>query len=107
MKRIAPLTLVCLWALAPAAHAGNALDAGRLLAATCANCHGTDGRSVGGTESLAGMPGDKLLRKLAAFTSGEKPATIMHQIAKGYTPDQLALIAAYFAAQRPDAGVAR
>ncbi|KAA3652337.1 MAG: cytochrome C [Proteobacteria bacterium] len=104
MKRIAPLTLACLWALTPTAHAGAPLDAGRLLAATCANCHGTDGHSAGGTESLAGIPGDTLLRKLAAFTSGEKPATIMHQIAKGYTPEQLALIAAYFAAQRPATG---
>ena len=32
--------------------------------------------------------------------SGAKPATIMHQIAKGYTDAQLDLIAAYFAARK-------
>ncbi|HLW04652.1 MAG TPA: c-type cytochrome [Azoarcus sp.] len=73
--------------------------AARDLAASCANCHGTDGRSVGGSDSLAGVPASNTLQKLKAFRSGERPATIMHQIAKGYTPEQLELIADYFAAQ--------
>jgi cytochrome c553 len=72
----------------------------RNQAATCANCHGTNGKSVGGMESLAGEPKDKLLQKLADFKSGAKPASIMHQISKGYTDEQLALIAAWFAAQK-------
>lgn len=71
----------------------------RNLAATCANCHGTNGHSVGGMDSLAGESQDRLMRKLRGFKSGERAATIMHQIAKGYTDEQLALIAAYFAAQ--------
>ncbi len=105
MKRIRPLILLWLGAMAPNIHAGPvAIDAGRTLAATCANCHGTDGHSVGGTESLAGVPRDTLLRKLDAFSRGEKPATIMHQIAKGYTPEQLTLIADHFAAQRTHTG---
>lgn len=71
----------------------------RNLAATCANCHGTNGHSVGGMDSLAGESQDRLMRKLRGFKSGERAATIMHQIARGYTDEQLALIAAYFAAQ--------
>jgi cytochrome c553 len=82
-----------------AAHAADP-DLARNLAATCANCHGTNGHSLGGTESLAGEPKEKLLRKLAEYVSGEKPATIMHQIAKGYTEEQLNLIAEYFSAQK-------
>lgn len=74
----------------------------RNLAATCANCHGTDGRSVGGMARLAGEPKESLLRKLRGFRTGERPATIMPQIVRGYTDEQLTLIAAYFAAQRPD-----
>ncbi len=72
----------------------------RNLAATCANCHGTNGHSLGGMESLAGEPKEKLMQKLIDFRSGEEPATIMHQIVKGYTDEQLELITAYFAAQK-------
>jgi cytochrome c553 len=74
----------------------------RNLAATCANCHGTNGQSVKGSgmDALAGMEKAKTLQKLADFKSGDKPASIMHQIAKGYTDEQLDLIATYFAAQK-------
>lgn len=73
----------------------------RNLAATCANCHGTNGRAVGDMKTLAGMPADKMLAMLADYRSGAQPATIMHQIVKGYTEEQLRLIAGYFAAQKP------
>jgi sulfide dehydrogenase cytochrome subunit len=74
----------------------------RSLAATCANCHGTDGRAVGGSTMppLAGMPRDYMLTQLKAFKGGTRPATIMHQLSKGYSDAQLELIAGYFAAQK-------
>ena len=50
--------------------------------------------------NLIGVPKDKTLQKLAEFKSGDKPASIMHQISKGYTEEQLDLIATYFAAQK-------
>jgi cytochrome c553 len=72
----------------------------RNLAATCANCHGTTGNARGDMKPIAGMSTDKMLAMLADFKSGAQPATIMHQIAKGYSDDQLKLIAGYFAAQK-------
>lgn len=74
----------------------------RSLAATCFTCHGTDGRSVNGVPpSLAGQNRDYLLSQMREFRDGKRPATIMHQHAKGYTDAQLVLIAGYFAAQTP------
>ena len=74
----------------------------RTLAATCAQCHGTDGRAVEGQAliRLAGLPQDYILNQLMAFRNGLRPATIMHQITRGYSQEQLETVAAYFAAQK-------
>jgi cytochrome c553 len=73
----------------------------RALAATCANCHGTDGRAVTkDVPALAGLPKDNIVGAMKAFQAGRRPATVMHQLAKGYTDQQIDLIAGYFAAQR-------
>jgi cytochrome subunit of sulfide dehydrogenase len=76
---------------------------GRNLAATCANCHGTNGQArAGDMPALAGRPAEATVALMGAFKAGQVPAaTIMHQIAKGYTDEQVRLIAAYFAAQKP------
>ncbi|WP_156391969.1 MULTISPECIES: c-type cytochrome [unclassified Roseateles] len=71
----------------------------RSLAATCANCHGTNGRARGAVMApLAGMKAEVMLETLADYRSGKRPGTVMPQIVKGYTPEQLRLVAAYFAA---------
>ena len=72
---------------------------GRSLAATCANCHGTNGISVGEVASLAGRPKDELARKMHDFKAGRAQGTIMPQLAKGFTDQQIDVVAAWFAAQ--------
>ena len=101
MKPFAPIAALCLLAFASTSQAADP-NLGRNLAATCANCHGTNGNAVKGSgmDALAGMEKSKILQKLADFRSGDKPASIMHQISKGYTDAQLDLIAGYFAAQK-------
>jgi cytochrome c553 len=71
----------------------------RSLASTCAHCHGTNGRSVDGEAMprLAGQSRDFLLTQLLAFRTGARPATIMHQITRGYSQEQLEALATYFA----------
>jgi cytochrome subunit of sulfide dehydrogenase len=70
------------------------------LAATCASCHGTDGRSATKeVPSLAGLPKEHIVSQMKAFKDGSRPATVMHQLAKGYTDQQVETLAAYFAAQ--------
>jgi cytochrome c553 len=77
----------------------------RSLAATCAACHGTDGQAVpnGGLIGLRGRDKEYLATQLNAFRAGTRPATVMQQIAKGYTPEQIDQLAAYFAAQTSSA----
>lgn len=73
----------------------------RSLAATCAQCHGTDGRAVAGASvpGLAGLPAGYLVEQMTAFKSGARPATVMHQIARGYSEAQIDQLARFFAAQ--------
>ena len=72
----------------------------RSLAATCANCHGTEGRAVDGSAvaTIAGLPRDYLSAQLKAFKNGTRQATVMHQLAKGYSDAQIEQLAAYFSA---------
>ena len=98
-KRSLAVLSAAVWLLLPAAAQAQDLAAMRSLAATCANCHGTNGVSRGEVASLAGVPSEATIAKMAAFKSGALPATVMHQIAKGYTDEQIRQIAVYFAAQ--------
>ena len=83
------------------AATAHAQDAGRtrLLAANCANCHGTEGRSQGGVPALAGLSKDYIVQQMQDFRSGKRVATIMHQLSKGYSDAEIDSLAAYFAAQ--------
>jgi cytochrome c553 len=71
----------------------------RATAATCANCHGTDGRTVEGSAipALAGMPKEYMVLQMKAFKDGTRPASVMHQLTKGYTDAQINSIANYYA----------
>ena len=72
----------------------------RSLAAGCANCHGTNGVSTGEVVSLAGKSKDEIVRMMQDFKTGRVSGTIMPQLAKGYTDEQIDLVAGWFAAQR-------
>jgi cytochrome c553 len=85
----------------PLACAAQDNAAARSLAATCANCHGTDGRSASSeVAALAGMPKDLIVQRMNEFKTGKRPASVMHQLAKGYTEQQIESMAGYFAAQK-------
>lgn len=73
----------------------------RSMAASCASCHGTNGVALPGMDSLAGKPKSELLKKLMEFKAGTKPSTIMTQLSKGYSDEQLAQLADYFSTQKP------
>ena len=72
------------------------------VSATCAACHGTMGKATTGSAvvSLAGLSKEYIVAQMAAFKSGTRPATVMHQLSKGYSEAQIDMIATYFAAQK-------
>ena len=99
MKRmllLAALAAVC----QPALGQQPVPEFGRNLAASCALCHGTNGINAGGLPNIGGLPRDHIAQQMRDFRDGKRPATIMHQIAKGYTEPQIAALAEFFAAQK-------
>lgn len=94
---------LALCVLAPTVQAQTAFSLQtRSLAATCASCHGTEGNAVQGEAlvRLAGLPKDYFVAQMLAFRDGTRPATVMHQITKGYSAEQIEAMATYFAAKK-------
>ena len=84
-----------------AAHAPARAAPPAYLAPTGANSQGPAGRAAGGIPPLAGLAQALFIERMNTFKSGTRPATVMHQIAKGYTDEQIAVLARYFAQQKP------
>lgn len=74
----------------------------RALAGTCAPCHGTGGRAAPGSAvaALAGRPRGDIAQAMAQFAAGRKPATVMQQIAKGFTEEEALALDEYFSRQK-------
>jgi len=91
---------VCALAVSAAAHA--AAPSAVMLANACAGCHGTQGASAGPSlPSLAGQSKVFFVEAMKKFKSGEREATVMGRLAKGYSDEQIVAMADYFAKQKP------
>ena len=77
----------------------------RLLAASCAACHGTNGNSLGGTPVLAGLQPQHFVTQMQAFKSASRVSTVMHRHAKGLTDNEILALAAFFHQQPRHASV--
>jgi len=101
MKIQQTLTLTALVTLSGLAQAQVDPVHVRSWAASCAACHGTNGHAQPGMISLSGVPKEVTIQKMLDYKAGRVPAaTIMHQLAKGYSDEQIVAIAGYFAAQK-------
>ena len=104
LRAAAASLAVCLLIVTSAASSAQTAQAlhQRSLAATCSGCHGTDGKAAQGAAmpSLTGLSRDYIVAQMQAFRDGKRPATVMHQLAKGYSNEQIDAIAAYFAARK-------
>jgi cytochrome c553 len=70
-------------------------------AAACSGCHppraGADALAV---QPLAGRPAGEIVEAMRAFRTGERSATVMDRIAKGFSEEETRPIAAWVGAQR-------
>jgi sulfide dehydrogenase cytochrome subunit len=76
------------------------MASGRMLADTCAGCHGTDGRSPGPIPPLYGMSESHIASAMRAFREGSRRSTIMGRLAKGYGDGEIQRMAAHLAGIR-------
>jgi cytochrome c553 len=98
IKKLLAFALVALCATnPPCAHAQD--QAARSLAANCTGCHGPNGNSAGGIPAIAGLDKVYIVTVLQEFKAGTRPATVMHQHAKGYTDQEFDTLAEYFSRQ--------
>lgn len=102
MKKLLGFSAVL--AFAPLALAAD-IDAGKAKVATvCAACHGAAGVSVSDTiPNLAAQRAGYLEAQLKALKEGTRKNPLMNPIAAQLSPEDIANVAAYFAAQ-PGAG---
>ena len=72
------------------------------LANTCAGCHGVDGSSNGpAIPSIAGVSPDYFKDAMMDYKDADgRYSTIMSRIAKGYTEEEIGLMAGYFSKQK-------
>ena len=75
------------------AHEGHENLSARAMAANCASCHGTNGKAQAGMPKLAGLGKEYFIEQMQNFKAGKRPATLMHQIAKGFDDKQIAQMA--------------
>jgi len=68
----------------------------RLLASTCATCHGPGGHSLGAIPSLAGQDKAYLLTAMMEQRSGARETTVMRKYMNGFTPEEIGQLAEYF-----------
>ena len=104
-KLISGLVLVLL----PAAlfAAGN-IEAGRQKAAICAVCHGADGNSSNPSwPNLAGQHAEYIIKQLQDYRDGRRKNDQMAPLAMALSDQDIADIAAYYAARKPGTGQTR
>jgi cytochrome subunit of sulfide dehydrogenase len=75
-------------------------QAARSLAANCTGCHGPSGNSSGAIPSIAGLERAYIVTAMQEFKAGTRQATVMQQHAKGYSDQEIEILAEYFSKQK-------
>jgi cytochrome c553 len=68
-------------------------------ASSCSGCHPANRDATTPVPRLAGRDPAEILQLFQAYRSGERPATVMGRIAKGFTDDEVKAIADWYRTQ--------
>jgi sulfide dehydrogenase cytochrome subunit len=99
--RIRSKWFIGLGIVAASATVSAAPPSAEMLSFACAGCHGTGGVSAGPSmPSLAGQNKVAFVEAMKAFRSGDRPSSVMGRLAKGYSDEEIELMAGYFAKQK-------
>lgn len=90
------VALAMLVSLCPAWVSAADITRGAMLANSCAGCHGTDGKSPGSIPAIAGKTPLFIEEAMKGFRDGSRPSTVMGRHARGYTDEEIKLIADFF-----------
>jgi len=69
-------------------------------AAACSGCHPANSVVETSVAALAGRDAQEIVTQMRAFQSGQRAATVMDRIAKGYSEAEIEAIANWYQAQR-------
>ncbi|PYM79657.1 MAG: cytochrome C [Candidatus Rokuibacteriota bacterium] len=69
-------------------------------AASCSGCHPASTRVTSPVPRLAGRDQAAIVKAMQDFRSGQRAATVMDRIAKGFTDEEVQAIAAWYATQK-------
>jgi cytochrome subunit of sulfide dehydrogenase len=72
----------------------------QVLASGCSGCHTSSDTLTTAIPKIRGLPEGAIAEALRAFRAGKRPATVMDRIAKGFTDEEIAQLAAYFSRQK-------
>lgn len=94
------LCLVIILTLLTIGTAAVAGPSAKMLAYSCAGCHGTNGSSAGlSNPHIAGMSKEYFIESMQDYKRDRRDSTIMNRFAKAYTDEQIEGMAEFFAAQ--------
>lgn len=97
MKSLVPLLSIPLFSLFGFVLPAAAQDPGRIYAAQCFQCHGTNGISVSEIDSLKGKSEKELYESLKDMQKKSDSGNIMHKHTKSWTDTQLRELCRYLA----------
>lgn len=72
-----------------------------MLSNTCNGCHGTNGSSAGmSNPTIAGLGAEYIETTMKDYRDGKRPSTVMGRLGKGYSDEEIKIIANFFGAKK-------